>query len=49
MIAMLTKRRIRTGDLVVLIGGVPLRMVGRTNILKVHNIGSGYWEPADKV
>ena len=34
---------LKKGDLVVLIGGVPLQVGGRTNILKVHNVGSKYW------
>ncbi len=31
------------GDLVVLTAGVPIAVKGRTNMIKVHEIGSGHW------
>ncbi|MDG6221114.1 MAG: pyruvate kinase, partial [Candidatus Thermoplasmatota archaeon] len=31
-------------DLVVITAGVPLSMTGRTNLIKVHRVGSGHWK-----
>jgi pyruvate kinase len=38
------RKHLRKGDLCVITAGVPLFVRGRTNMIKVHRIGSGHWD-----